>query len=82
MILLSGRLHEYRAESGAEPQGASETLYPGPMYTRPKTIVHRVENPFDEVAISVHTYHPPLTIEYPPELELNQHAPDTATPSR
>jgi len=70
IVILTGRLHEYREASGAEPNGASETLYPGPLYTRPKTTTHRVENPFDEPAVSIHTYYPPLTIEYGPELEL------------
>lgn len=85
ILVLSGRLHEYRAESGAEPQGASETLYPGPLYTRPVLMSHRIENPFDEVAISVHTYMPPLNITYPPELELDYEPPHTdpvfATPA-
>lgn len=71
IILLHGRLHEYRESSGAEPQGASETLYPDHLYTRHRTCRHRVENPFPDTAVSLHTYCPPLTVEYPPELELS-----------
>lgn len=71
IIILQGRLHEYREASGAEPNGASETMYPGPMYTRPRSTRHRVENPFNEMAISIHTYCPPLTQTYEPDLELD-----------
>lgn len=70
IIILQGRLHEHRAQSNGEPEGGTEVLYPDAMYIRHRGLRHRVENPFDEVAISIHTYSPPLVMTYDEALEI------------
>lgn len=69
ILVTDGELFEQTDTPDAD--GETDTLmYPGMLYHRAVGVRHRVVNVGYEGAVSIHTYMPPLALEYDEALEI------------
>lgn len=69
ILVVDGELYEETDTPDAD--GNTDTyLLPGMLYARPVGLRHKIVNMSGNGAVSIHTYMPPLTLEYDEDLEI------------
>lgn len=69
ILVSDGELYE-ETDTPDEDGETDNYLMPGLLYTRAVGVRHSVRNLSSEGAVSIHTYSPPLTLEYDEDLEI------------